>query len=231
MAKLKSYYNLEYFEARDIVDVRIAEGLRILMDQAGFESVLDVGCGSGWLVKYLSECGYKARGCDNAEVALKLAEKKVRKQLLKAGATRLPYSKGSFDVVSSISMVEHLSVKEVRSFLKEVTRVLKPGGVVFLVTPNFGSPFRIIQGKNWFGYSDPTHINFYTSASLGKELREAGFKDLETKFKTIYNSSFDYDLPGLGSLPQGLKALAVFLLFSSPLSSIRNSIWMSGRKP
>ncbi len=230
--QINKHYNKKYFEERDLLDLHIAETIKQLMNKHGLKNLLDVGCGTGRIVKYFCDKGYKAIGCDNYNEALKAARKINKKNsIVKASAIKLPFKNTSFDMIISISVIEHLTSKDAEKFIKEANRVLKSGGFIFLVTPNFATPIRLLQGKKWFGYSDPTHINFYTPKSLSALLKKIGFIHTKTNFKTIYVQTFDWELPHLfDKLPTSIKRFFVYLLFSTPLSIIRNSFWIVAQK-
>ena len=203
-----------------------------MAEKQGLKKILDVGCGTGRLVKYFNDKGYMASGCDINSEAIKFA-RKINKEnsILKATATKLPFKDNSFDLVTSISVIEHLSEKQAKKFLSEVRRVLRDGGLIFLVTPNYSTPIRLVQGKRWFAHSDPTHIHYYTPNSLSKLLVDYEFKNIKMTFKTTYNPPYEWELPGLlGDMPKHIKSLMTFLLISTPLAFIRNSFWIAARK-
>ena len=202
----KSLYNQEYFEERAYLDPKIASSVEILAKTNALKTVLDVGCGTGKLVEYLNKRGFETYGCDP------YAKVSADKIFTKASATKLPFKNKSFDLITSISVIEHLKKSEVIKFIAEVKRVLNDSGHIFLVTPNYNSMWRIILGKRWFGYSDPTHINFYTPSSLSKLLKEYGFKKITFSFKTRNLGFTD------------------FLLVSTFLWRVRNSFYVSGQK-
>lgn len=229
--KLPNYYDEKYFRERDHLDIHLAEAIKIFMDENSLKRVLDVGCGTGRLVKFLNEEGFEAMGCDNQETAVKYAKKLIKNAVVKASATKLPFKKGSFDLVCCVSVLEHLIKKDTKKFLTEAKRVLAPNGFVLLVTPNFATPLRYIQGERWFGYSDPTHVNFFTPGKLSGLLRSYGFINVKLHFKTKYTSSFDWDLPGFThKFPRPLKNFITYLLISTPFSNIRNSFWIAAQK-
>ena len=220
-------YNKKYFEERDHLDLITVEAIKIFMHDHNLKKVLDVGCGTGKLVRFLNGSGFFANGCDLYEDAIKIAKQKNKnKTFVKASATKLPFKNNSFDLLTAISLVEHLTKKEVNMFLSEAYRIVKPKGYIFLVTPNFNSPMRFLLGLKWFGYSDPTHITFFTPNSLSKLLQVYGFTDKKFWFKT--NNKVDNTL--LQHLPYGLNRLAIFLLFSTPLCFIRDSFWIAAQK-
>lgn len=228
----KKYYNTEYFTKRDQLNEHIANSLAILAKDFKVKKILEVGCGTGRLVKFLSDKGYEVKGCDKSPKAVRFA-KKINKNIniIKASATSLPFPDKSFDMLISISMIEHLTKGESVRFLLQAKKVLKPKGYIFLITPNFDSPMRYLFGKKWFGYSDPTHLTFFTPKSLSNLLKANGFENIKLRFKSAYNLKFDLHIPGfLRFLPVPLKNLLNYLMISSFLSIYRDSFWISARK-
>ncbi|OGM26996.1 hypothetical protein A2627_02405 [Candidatus Woesebacteria bacterium RIFCSPHIGHO2_01_FULL_39_28] len=222
---LKKYYDKKYFEKRDYLDLHLAEAIKLLAKNQELMTILDVGCGTGLLTKFLRKSGFNAYGLDP------FANLPKNKYFVKASAERLPFNNASFDLVTSISVIEHLTLRQVYGFLKEVKRILKPKGVIFLITPNFATPIRFFQGDKWFGYSDPTHITFYTPKSAALLLKSYGFTNIKFMFKTKYNTPFDWDLPDfIRRLPSPFKKFITYLLISTPISNLKNSFWISGEK-
>lgn len=88
----------------------------------------------------------------------------------------LPYSDEFFDTVYMGELIEHLG--NPLHALSEIYRVLKPGGVLILDTPNAYSLRRIfrflLKGEDALG-GDPTHLIFFTPASIKRVIEEAGF--------------------------------------------------------
>ena len=100
-------------------------------------SVLDFGCGGGGLVRDFIRRGYHAYGCDLGHSLPDIGENDALTTRLMAIDTRpyrLPFRDGSFDVVVSTSVLEHVSDK--RKAFEEIHRVLKPTGVAMHVFPS-----------------------------------------------------------------------------------------------
>lgn len=228
----KVNYNKNYFKARDHLDLLIAHSLEILSKENQIENILDVGCGTGRLVEFFRKKGFVALGCDIADEAVKMARKiNGIKVIKKAQATHLPFNNGAFELVTAISVIEHLTLKKARIFLNEATRVLKPNGFIFIITPNFRSPFRYLLDKKWFAFSDPTHVNFYTPSTIKSLLEDSGFMAIRFRMKTAYNVPFDWYLPKpLRNFPMPLKNVLNYIMISSPLSTFRDSIWVAAHK-
>jgi len=229
---MSSTYDKQYFNIRDTLPHNLALTLKIFIRDKKITHILDVGCGSGRLVKYFNDNGLKAIGCDPSPNAIKMALKiNPNKSIIKAPATRLPFKDHTFDLVTSISVIEHLTKRETIQFILESKRVLSQNGYIFIVTPNYLTPLRILQKDNWFGFKDPTHINFYTPLDLSKILTKNGFNNIKLQYKTKYHKSFDWEFPSFYSnLPIFIKRLLIYLFFSTPVTLIRNSFWISARK-
>jgi len=229
--KNKTNYNAHYFQERDLLDVHLAETIRLYLQKHNAQKVLDVGCGSGRLIAYLRRHKYTTFGVDSAPEAVTMARRyNPRHSIHLASGLKLPFKKNSMDAVLAISVIEHIDKNKTQAFLKEIKRVLTPHGVVFLVTPNYAAPWRMLQGKHWFGYSDPTHVVFFTPWSLAGKLRNSGFNDVRFWFKTMYNPPYQWELPGIFSrLPNVLKIIVTYLLISTPVCFIRNSFWIAAQ--
>jgi len=96
-------------------------------------SALDVGSGTGWVLRELVRAGWQVAGCDVVPVAVERLHRElpgISMALVDAGRDRLPAPDGSLDLVSALDVVYHLVEHEAFShLLAEVGRVLRPGGV------------------------------------------------------------------------------------------------------
>jgi O-antigen chain-terminating methyltransferase len=117
---------------------------------------VDLGCGRGEWLELLTEWGIDAQGVDIDEGMLELARKtgaKVHQQDAVEFLNVLPES--SQMIVSGFHLAEHIEFSQLQQLVEQAFRVLKPGGVLILETPN---PENIIVGTANF-YLDPTHKN------------------------------------------------------------------------
>lgn len=142
------------------------------------ELILDVGCGRGEWLELLRDAGYRARGIDSNEVFVQTCRSKdldvvhgdafeVLRQLPDTSAAG----------ITSMHLVEHLPFPALIDLLDEAYRILRPGGILILETPN---PENILVGANWF-YMDPTHRNPLPPGLLFWLARARGFTDLRVE--------------------------------------------------
>ena len=128
------------------------------LQRAGHRSVLDAGCGNGVSVDVLNDMGFHAWGIDlSALRKWQWQQRGRRDRLAVASALDLPFADGAFDAVISSGVIEHIGVAEqggeryeVRRlperdamreiYVRELMRVTRPGGSVFLDAPNGAFP-------------------------------------------------------------------------------------------
>lgn len=88
-------------------------------------TVLDIGCGTGKLVKALRRFGIEAYGVEISEDAVKLAQPHIRQYLKKGDITKLPYEDNQFDLVVTFDVLEHMEKSKIRKAIDESIRVSK----------------------------------------------------------------------------------------------------------
>lgn len=120
---------------------------------------LDIGSGSGDLVKLLrKQLNTKASCCDYTDELMKIPDQKV--DLVDLNHKKeLPYQDNTFDIVTATEVIEHL--EDFRAILREIYRVLKPGGICVLSTPNILNLNSRLRNL-WFGFAElmgPLPIN------------------------------------------------------------------------
>jgi O-antigen chain-terminating methyltransferase len=136
-------------------------------------TAMDLGCGRGEWLELLGENGFDARGVDLDDGMLAacherglVAHKADAIQTLRA----LPDE--STALVSAFHVIEHLPFADARLLVQEAMRVLKPGGLLILETPN---PENLVVGTSSF-YLDPSHVRPLPPDLLGFLAEHAGFR-------------------------------------------------------
>ena len=98
--------------------------------------ILDAGCGSGGMTRFLARRG-RVTGIDLAPEALGYARRRGLTSLARASVGQLPFRSASFDVVTSFDVLYHLNVDDDLMALAELHRVLRPGGVLLIRLPAY----------------------------------------------------------------------------------------------
>jgi SAM-dependent methyltransferase len=147
------------------------------------DTILDIGCGSAWFAKALVDAYPNAQlfGIDVMNTV-----KFGKLEFILASASNLPFISGSFHAVSCKAVLEHLW--EPLSAIREIHRVLKEDGIVFISVPD-------ARSKSF--WDDYTHIRPYTKKSLEAMLIDGGFE--------MQSSWYLGQFPGVGILLRSMK--------------------------
>lgn len=130
------------------------------------KKILDLGCGTGRHALYLARQGFEVYGTDIAETGIKIARQWLKENNLKADFKifniykKLPYADNFFDAVISTNALHHARIKDIRKAIKEIERILKPDGLIF--------------------------INFRKRKFLDKWLKTGVIENIWEKHKTFY---------------------------------------------
>lgn len=167
--------------------------------------LLDVGCGSGELLKGMLELGWQAEGVDFDPEAVRNACAKGLKVHLGSLAEQ-KFADNAFDAVIMSHLIEH--VPDPRALLRECYRLLNPAGHLVIVTPNVNSWGHRLYGADWRGLEPPRHLNIFAPGSLKAVLRQTGFQKVQMS-TTIRAADFYFissrELQRAGRSEMGLR--------------------------
>jgi glycosyltransferase involved in cell wall biosynthesis len=222
---------LRRFGAREVVDtlLRVAEaegarggphGYFDWHDEPGYfrdiidhfsptDRLLDVGCGTAWLNDHFADY----EGIDVSEEAVAHARALGRRARVHDVTEPLPFPDESFDAVIVKDLLEH--VLDPVAVVREVHRVLRPGGCVFASSPD---------AQRWV-WDDYTHRRPYTLTGYKRLFRDQGL--------AVEHASYESVMPGIGIIsgltaegrrPKPLAALA-------RIGVVRRNVWVLARRP
>ncbi|MCC7178105.1 MAG: class I SAM-dependent methyltransferase [Acidobacteria bacterium] len=191
---MATFVNEEYTRGvyRDYVDakpLKLATARRRLRRLAAFSPgprLLDVGCAAGFFIEAALEAGFDASGIELSPVAVGLADAAVRPRIVQGDVnTLIARDTRRFDVVTAFDIIEHTF--DPREFVADVGRVLAPGGLLVISTPDTGHWLRVAMGARWPMLQPDQHTFLFSRGAMRSMLSAAGFTPLviETAHKVL----------------------------------------------
>jgi len=198
------------------------------------KNVLDIGSNHGHIPEEVRKKGNTVWAFDLPKV-MEIGMKKNPKLHWQSGSAedKLNYSNDFFDVVIAGEIIEHLI--NIDNFFDEAYRILKPGGMILVTTPNVARPVNAIQiligdyvGGFYLDEEKPMHIRFYTARTLRDRILKHGFRELSLTGARTGNDSYD------GSLFTKEEKLAlsnIFKRFRKSKAEISSILCLRAFKP
>ena len=186
-------------------------------------SLLDIGCGEGFFLFNASKAGYVTKGIELSQDAAEYAKREFSLDVEANPLEELQLMENHFDVVTLWVVLEHVPYP--LPILKEVHRILKPGGLLAVSTPNIESIFAKILGKRWWELRR-VHINQFTMKTLMDIFKNAGFKNVSSVCYRESISLLKLFIPILKYL-KVYEKVKTLLYPDSILGSIMNKIMLA----
>jgi 2-polyprenyl-3-methyl-5-hydroxy-6-metoxy-1,4-benzoquinol methylase len=173
---------------------RLAEWVPVIRDTAllsvaglppgGRRKLLDVGCGSGEFLLRMRARGWDVLGVEPDPVAAAAARRReidVRDGMLADAA----FADDTFDAIVLSHVIEH--VHDPIALLRECDRVLRPGGMLVMMTPNLNSVGHRRFGADWRGLEPPRHLHVFSVGALASCVERVGLlvSDVRTSARLV----------------------------------------------
>lgn len=164
-------------DVRERLSIYLPEVRAVVRHDVAGPRVLDLGPGRGEWLMLLAEAGVVATGVDDNEAMVAELRGRGLDVVFDDAARHLgAVPDGSLDVVTAFHVVEHLDLDALLELLAQTRRVLRPGGLLVLETPN---PANLVMGACNF-YLDPTHRSPVPAARLQFLAAACGFTAIRT---------------------------------------------------
>jgi SAM-dependent methyltransferase len=138
-------------------------------------ALLDLGCWVGFLLAEARERGWETLGVEPSEFASSYARERLGLDVVRADLFEADLGDRRFGAIAMGDVIEHLPRPD--DALDRMAELLEPGGVVHLALPNAGSRLARRMGARWWSVI-PTHVQYFTRASLLTLLRRRGWEPL-----------------------------------------------------
>ncbi len=195
--------------------------------------LLDVGCGTGTLLKGAQKLGFAVEGVEICEPLARNAAEQVGCKVHEKVLSRVNFDREHFDVITLYDVIEHL--QEPLRDLRVVYDTLKPGGVLFILCPNEGALIRKLS-KLVFTLSFSTcvrpvrllyyqdHLSYFTRKSLLTMVKQLGLEVLSLETR-------NQELSRLDLSPFQKSLLRILFLISRCFSDAGGKFVVYARKP
>jgi SAM-dependent methyltransferase len=137
--------------------------------------LLEVGCGTGEQLERKRHLGWQAEGLDLDPDAVAVARQRGL-QVAVGSLADQHYPSCTFEAINLTHVLEH--VLEPRALLVEIERILTPGGLLVVETPNAKSWGHRLFRRGWRGLEPPRHVTLFTRKAIRRVCGEAGFEVL-----------------------------------------------------
>jgi SAM-dependent methyltransferase len=222
-----------------------------MLEPAPGVRVLDAGCGRGEVLLACARAGADVAGFDYADAAVELSRETLAAvdgaDVRRADIERLPWADDSFDRCLLGDVIEHLDDAQIAAGLRELRRVLSPGGLLLVHTapnllflrvgwPAMRLPMRLAghgdsvrRLDEWIAESKSYHVNEQSVYTLRANLAAAGFADVRSWIDPDVLRSGDHHLTG--AIARGrLAGVAARVLSARPLRLVLgNDVYATGR--
>lgn len=135
-------------------------------------TLLDCGAGNGGFLAKAREAGWSVVGVEPDPNAIKAA-RCLGLNVRQGGLEQCAGEEGTFDVITMSHVIEH--VHDPRNYLKQAFSLLKPGGSLYIDTPNINARGHKKFGPHWRGLEPPRHLVIFNWRSLETTLHAVGF--------------------------------------------------------
>lgn len=171
----ENYYVAANLTVPDFIRTRANEIIGDLAGSRRNNRMLDIGFGSGVIMDAAKTQGWEPYGLEVSAPAIEQAREKGY-EVFHGALEEANYPDGHFDLVTASEILEHLG--DPKATLKEIVRILRPGGMFWGTTPSAtGLSFRLI-GIDWSMIAPPEHAQLFSAKAVRDLIKQTGFSDV-----------------------------------------------------
>lgn len=144
-------------------------------------SIIDVGCGAGYFMSAASDKRWDVEGTEISDDAIKLVKQK-RQRVIKGDIASLDLQESKYDIATLFELIEHAVNPE--GIIEKLSYILRPGGLVYITTPNYNNIMRRLLGDRWEIFHKE-HLFYFTPRDLSQLLNKHGFRIKKIKTENL----------------------------------------------
>ncbi len=222
VGNMKEYAN-EHYQTGVYKDYVEAKELKILTANVRLEQIkkyhpgkkmLDVGCAAGFFLETAQAKGYQVQGIEFASAAISQANPAVRDKIIQGDVHQeLDRWKEGIDWVSAFDIIEHMH--EPVKFVADIKKILNPGGLLVMSTPDTSHFLRRLMGNHWPMLQPLQHTVLFSRNAMNDMLTAVGFVNItiEPTYKYL---TFEYLTKQLLETNQLISAIMKVVLAIVP---------------
>lgn len=200
-------------------------------------TLLEIGCGAGNFLVRAADRGFDVTGLEYSPYAAERARKNLRNRgrVLVGEISSLADQANAYDVCVLCDVIEH--VRHPDEFVRDILRLLRPGGALLVVTPSLDSWSARFLGSRWMEYK-AEHLYYFTRDTIVRQLRDAGYSDVTLRSGTkklsldYVAAHFDkYPVAGITQMLRALRAISPRGLREHLFSIVASGLVAIARKP
>ncbi len=192
--QIKSLYQEDYFKSdkdltggysdyhrmEEVLKKESRRRIKFIKIFTSKNKLLDIGCSLGTFLTVAKDTGFDVSGNDISAHAQRVVKSQLKIPFYLGPVLQANLPQESFDIVTAWDVFEH--IPKVSETFRSISKTLKPGGFLFLTTPNIKSWDSLVMGKYWYGYKKiPEHLVFFSPQSIKKILEANGFNIITVK--------------------------------------------------
>lgn len=172
----------DYIGDKQNIRDKFEKVIKIIIKYTDNGPLLDIGCGPGLFLELVQERGFTpVQGVDISSFAVEYCTNTLHLNVQKGDLLDFKFKSESFNLITMFDTLEH--IQNPKAELMEIERILKPNGILAIITPNISAlAARVVQSKWEEVQRLPEHLVFFSKKTLHSVLRQVGFEILRTNY-------------------------------------------------
>ena len=183
--------------------------LGLLKKFASSGKLLDLGSAMGGFLAVAKDAGFDVEGLEVSSYGAEYTERELKIKVYNSDLPSAKLPSACYDIVTMWDVIEHL--RDLDATMAEVSRILKPGGLLFVTTGDIGSPYAKLMGRRWHLLTPPQHLFYFTKKGLSDTLAKHGL-GVQEIVHLGKHASLDFALfkaeESFGGIAKGIRKLA-----------------------